>query len=92
MNRRECLEEATKIVTTDREEQYGSPEDNFALIASLWTLYFSYELCISTEDVVNMMILLKVARNATGTGKVDNYVDIAGYAACGAELMEKKGE
>lgn len=33
-----------------------------------------------------MMSLLKIARTATGAAKLDNWVDIAGYAACGAEL------
>jgi hypothetical protein len=33
-----------------------------------------------------MMALLKVARIATGHGKADNWVDLAGYAACGGEL------
>ena len=36
-------------------------------------------------DAANMMILLKVAR-AAGRYKCDNYVDIAGYAACAAEI------
>ena len=28
------------------------------------------------------MALLKIARTVTGTPKADNYVDLAGYAAC----------
>ena len=34
-----------------------------------------------------MMILLKVARVAGGSESIDNWVDIAGYAACGGEIM-----
>ena len=41
------------------------------------------------EDVAIMMALLKVARIATGAGKVDNYVDLAGYAACAGEIRMK---
>lgn len=33
-----------------------------------------------------MMCLFKIARIATGHGKADNWVDLAGYAACGGEL------
>lgn len=33
-----------------------------------------------------MLGLLKIARIATGHGKADNWVDLAGYAACGGEL------
>lgn len=32
------------------------------------------------------MALLKLARVAEGHGKTDNWVDLAGYAACGAEI------
>ena len=30
--------------------------------------------------------MFKVARIATGHGKADNWIDLAGYAACGGEL------
>lgn len=33
-----------------------------------------------------MMCLFKLARIATGHGKADNWIDLAGYAACGGEL------
>ena len=45
---------------------------------------------LAPEDVAAMMILLKLARVAGGHGKSDNWIDIAGYAACGGEL-EKPG-
>lgn len=81
--REDVLDTAKEIVCNDRNNQYGEPEDNFGLIAKLWSCYTSTNL--SSKDVANMMILFKVARNATGNSKVDNWVDIAGYAACGAE-------
>ena len=36
-----------------------------------------------------MMILLKVGRIAGGSLSQDNWVDIAGYAACGGEIVTK---
>jgi len=33
-----------------------------------------------------MMALLKIARIRTGTATEDSFVDLAGYAACGAEI------
>lgn len=39
-----------------------------------------------------MMILLKTARIAGGSEKADNFIDIAGYAACAGELVSKKNE
>jgi len=41
---------------------------------------------LKPSDVAAMMALLKIARIATGHGKADNWVDLAGYAACGGEL------
>lgn len=55
MNREEILKCAKICVCGDREQDYGSPENN-------------------------------IARIATGHGKADNWVDLAGYAACGGEL------
>ena len=37
MNRKEILEAAAKCVCGDREQDYGSPENNFAIIARLWS-------------------------------------------------------
>ena len=34
--REEILREAIKCVCTDRNEQYGEPEDNFSCIAEYW--------------------------------------------------------
>ena len=39
MNRADILETAKEIVTSDRNNQYGEPEDNFDTIASLWNAY-----------------------------------------------------
>ena len=37
--RAEILEAAKKCVCGDREQDYGSPENNFNTIASLWNTY-----------------------------------------------------
>ena len=92
MNREMCLEEAKKCVCTDRNQQYGEPEQNFTVIAQLWQAYLqamlkSDEVEILPSDVAMMMVLFKAGRMATAvTEKADTYVDIAGYAACGCEL------
>jgi hypothetical protein len=88
MTRKETLNQAEKAVCGDREKDYGSPENNFKLIANLWSFYLNR--CVSKTDVAAMMILLKIARVATGVNKDDNWVDIAGYAACGAEVNDKE--
>lgn len=88
--RGQILEEANKIVNGARNEAYGKPEDNFKRIAVYWSSYLDKE--VTTHDVAIMMILLKVARTQSGTGSMDNYVDIAGYAACAGEIYSKLWE
>lgn len=82
--RAEILDAAKKIVTGDREKQYGSPEDNFSVIARLWSTYAGHSF--TPVDVAVMMTLLKVARIKTGHYKIDSYVDACGYLACAAEI------
>lgn len=88
MKREEILDNAKKCVCGEREQDYGSPEDNFRLIAQLWTAYT--RIPFSPVDVAMMMILLKTARIATGVGTMDSFVDIAGYAACAGEIASVK--
>lgn len=83
MTRKECLDAAAKAVLTDRAREYGHPEDCFGLIAALWSRYTERD--ISSADVAVMMILLKIARIEGNPRHADSWVDIAGYAACGAE-------
>ena len=89
MNRKETLEAAIKTVCEDRQDSYGKPEDNFEIIAELWSGYLG-DVLLGAEDVAVMMILLKAARIRTGEYKPDNYIDIAGYAACAAEIAGAK--
>lgn len=90
MKRKDCLEQAISCVCVEREKQYGPPEDNFKTIAELWSLYT--ETDISAHDVAMMMALLKIARIKSGMKKDDNYIDLAGYAACACELSKEKGK
>ena len=90
MTRKEILATAEMIVCNNRDKKYGTPEDNFQKIAELWNAYLRHRSEIHAEDVAVMMILLKVARMDTGEPTADTWVDIAGYAACGAESMFAK--
>lgn len=96
VTREALLEMARTIVSGGRDRQYGSPEDSFWAIAHYWTVYLQQvghlpeHRELTAEDTAIMMILLKIARQA-GRGKLDNWVDIAGYAACGAEITAEGG-
>lgn len=92
MTRADILHAAEKCVCGQREQDYGTPEDNFETIAELWETYLRRAcvdeaggVYIDANDVAMMMALLKIARIAAGGGKADSWIDLAGYAACGAE-------
>lgn len=87
MKRQAILEAAEKCVCGDRDKQYGSPEDSFKLIAQLWSAYLERQ--VMPRDVAAMMGLMKIARIRAGK-KDDNWVDLAGYAACGGEIDDSK--
>ena len=74
MTRRELLDKAAEKTCTSRE-------DTFPQIAQFWGCK-PLEVCID-------MILLKVARIQFGQSVEDSLIDIAGYAACAAEYIDK---
>lgn len=89
MTRSEILKAAERCVCTDRNQQYGEPEDNFRIIAALWNVYLfgrGAKSQLNPADVGAMMALFKLGRIATGGDKADNFVDLAGYAACAGEI------
>lgn len=95
--RKNILETAIQCVCTDREQQYGSPEDNFHVVSELWTAYMGnnkgrWNIIFTAHDVAMMMCLLKIGRIASGQAKADNYIDLAGYAACAGEIALKEAD
>ena len=95
MTRKEVLERAEACVNGARENMYGRPENSFRLIANFWTHYLQASgigVQLDQKDVAAMMTLLKIARVATGHGSEDNWIDIAGYAACGGEVQSMEGD
>ncbi len=87
MTRKEILDAAAKCVCGDREQDYGSPENNFRRIAELWSTYLNAAYTLRPADVAAMLALLKIARISSGHDKDDNWIDLAGYAACGGEVQ-----
>lgn len=77
------IEAAKSIVAGDRQADYGDAKESFGRIAKLWSAYSGIE--ITSWDVAQMMILLKVSRAKTSK-KDDTLIDIAGYAECAGKL------
>ena len=81
------LDEAKRITSSDRQDDYGHPREDFAHTASMWTGILAGKLRrgaeITAMDVPLCMIAIKLARQAH-RHKRDNLVDIAGYARTAA--------
>jgi hypothetical protein len=90
--RTEVLETANKLIIGDRQDDYGTPQQNFDTIGELWTTYLRavglapHTKRITAPDVAAMLSLLKLARIASSPSKEDNWIDLAGYAALGGEV------
>ena len=86
MKTKEYLEEAAKIVTGQRQYDYGNKYENHKNISDLWSAYLGRE--ILPHDVAICMLLVKVARLKHRTTE-DCYIDMAGYAAIAGEIQDK---
>ena len=77
------LEEAQRVVDTDRGIDYGTPAENHGTTAALFVEWFArrhgLRIPMDAKDVCMFNILQKVSREANAD-KRDNLVDICGYA------------
>jgi len=86
MKTKEYLDRAAKIVTGQRQFDYGNKYENHKNISDLWSAYLGKE--VSAHDVAICMLLVKVARLKHRTTE-DCYIDMAGYAAIAGEINDK---
>lgn len=89
--RKTFLDDVGKCVLQDRNASYGEPEDNFATIATLWNAQLGGRLAapLAAHDVAVLMAHVKLARIQTSPAQRDHWIDLAGYAACGAACVSK---
>jgi len=85
------LQQAAEVVGGDRAQAHGSMEETHDLIAGFWQLYLENRRDkgkpINAHDVAMMMVLLKAARSQRGRLEVDDYLDMAGYIGCAAQMV-----
>jgi hypothetical protein len=86
MSRDDILREAAQAVTVDRAATHGDMEDNFSNIAQIWSVRLGKT--VTAEQVAIMMVDIKTVRAWGNPGHMDNWVDMAGYAACGGEISD----
>lgn len=93
------LKAADHIVNGDRQRTYGHPINHHTTTAELWSSYLTRvndpkgegpcEVVVRPQDVSILMVLDKVSRIGGGD-KVDNVLDIAGYAQVHAKVRAKQ--
>jgi hypothetical protein len=102
-DRGQVLRDALEVINGERQDQYGSPEDSFALIAEYWAVYlrnkiqkergnidvndYIFSEFIQGDDVAYMMTLFKIARE-NFQHKKDNLVDAAGYLGIAGDMFD----
>lgn len=84
MTRDEILAEAGRLINGDRAAAYGDARRSFASIAKIWSAILDRR--VTADDVARCMIGVKLVRLTNSPGKLDSWIDIAGYAALGAEI------
>jgi hypothetical protein len=84
LTRAHVLDTAREAVLKDRAVTHGALENSFAAIASIWSVRLGQP--VTPAQVAIMMVDLKTVRAWGNPSHGDNWVDIAGYAACGGEL------
>lgn len=89
------LRTAERLITGDRNRSYGEPTQNFQDIADLWNTQFRHLLKegsrFSPADIAAAMVAVKLVRRIASSDP-DNWIDMAGYAACGAECDSRESE
>jgi hypothetical protein len=68
----------------DRRSKYGPPSDHFRITAALVNAAFGTKF--TPADWAVVMILDKIARHMGPCKILDTPIDLAGYAACLAEV------
>jgi len=89
-------QKASELIGGQRNRQHGAKRRNFENIATLWQAWLDIlatkqskpSTTLSSHDIGIMMVLMKAARTQTGQTNLDDYIDMAGYAACAGEIIQ----
>ena len=91
------LSNSLHIISSERGQQHGDLAGSFTMIAEMWNTYIKHkaraagirydiQVPIDDVDVLEMMSMVKKARNVYGSPIPDHSVDDAGYTALAAGI------
>jgi len=102
MSNETVLEEANRLIHGDRQQAYGHPANDYTCNGRIWAAVLKHWLNTKHPDLLRepipdippeigclMMVGVKMTRAAVNPGKRDSWVDMAGYAGCGAMCVER---
>lgn len=94
MNKQDALNNSIKLITQNREKDYGSTHSNFGRIARLWSVIFEPILkpgaVVAPYQVALAMDGLKTARLIETPDHMDSWFDKGGYVGIGCELATEE--
>jgi hypothetical protein len=90
--RQDMLRTVERLVSSNRNLDYGEPVENMARTAEMLAAYLGKRTGRELEatDVAAFGIILKLGRLAENPTHKDSWQDVAGYASIGFECIEKE--
>lgn len=85
----DLLDEANRLVSGDRQNDYGHPADDFERIARLYAPILEADIDPALKHAL-LMIQVKISRLLNTPDHIDSVIDIAGYAKCYGMILERK--
>ena len=83
----DVLEEAKDLIYGQRADDYGDAQSNFQRMADLVNpIIKKADGKLTPTDMALLMIQVKIARLQETPDHEDSWIDIAGYAALGAQI------
>lgn len=89
MRASEILQSATDTIR-QRGLTYGHPADNLQHTAMLISAYL--QTPIHDYQVAGILVLVKLARTNESAQHIDNWIDLASYAALAGQLATEESE
>lgn len=87
--REALLIDARNTIGGDRERDYGAVLPGFERIAAMWSAILG--VTVTAEQYAMCQVATKLGRLAETPNHRDSWLDVAGYAALGAEVAATEG-